>query len=225
MKKILIFVAALTLTLSVSACSTQKKPEENTLQANDTQSTQETEMQTIIEEDTQNSKEATSTALPAYEYQGDNPYVGAISEYMTIELTKDYDEEDVSIPSIIVVGEDDSDPKDIKVWGIFEIYNYDQNGETLECQSGGSYAGLMHITQDKKGKYTVTSFDMVEDGSAFDQSAEKIFGKYSDEFSKKFADDQLKDDTRKEFIKDYVESNQLPITQYKDLGWDPVELK
>ena len=225
MKKILIFLVALTLTLAMAACSSQKQSEENTLQASDTHSTQETEMQTTIEDDTQNATEAASTTLPAYEYQGDNPYVGVISEYMTTELAKEYDEEDVSIPSITVVGEDDSDPKDIKVWGIFEIYNYDQNGETLECQSGGSYAGLMHITQDKKGKYTVTSFDMVEDGSAFDQSAEKIFGKYSDEFSKKFADDQLKDDTRKEFIKDYVESNQLPITQYKDLGWDPVEVK
>ena len=230
MRKTLILLASLILTFSLVACNTQKKPEENTLEKVETQTIQDVEMQTVPEAETQTlekeeMQEATSTNLPLYEYQGDNSYIDAIAEYTTTELTKGYDKADVSIPSITVIETDESDSKDIKVWGIFEIYNYNLKEDTLECQSGGVDAGLMHISKDESGKYNVDSFDKVEDGSDFEPSAKKIFGKYYDAYSKQYADDKERENTREEFIKEYIQSNQLNINQYKDFGWDPVKIK
>lgn len=46
---------------------------------------------------------------------------------------------------------DERDVEDIKVWGDFWVFNYDQVGDTLKCVSGGSHPGLLHIRQTEKG--------------------------------------------------------------------------
>ena len=57
------------------------------------------------------------------------------------------------------------------------MFNYDLNGDTLECKSGGSYPGCIHVKDvldDPRG-YVVTDFEIVGDGSDFAPTAKKIF--------------------------------------------------
>jgi len=213
MRRGLLLTASLAIAVFMAGCGTRtSQPAEETTQ-------------TVIQETTAETTQTnTKGVLPQYVYPEGNSPTAAVADYMLTEFSKNYESTDVSLPSITIIEDEDNDPADVKIWGIFELDNYNLKGDTLETQSGGVYAGLMHITTDESGKYTVTSVDLVEDGSDFDSSAKEIFGKYYDEFMEEYSDDAERAETRKDFIEDYVEANQLPIKQFKDYGWDPVTL-
>lgn len=164
-----------------------------------------------------------STELPAYEYPGPELFYTVLYGYMISEFSKNYSDYDVCIPCPVIVSEDESDKDDIKVYGNFWIYNYNLNGDVLECTSGGSYPGCIHLKSTDEG-YEVTSMDIVEDGSDFDESARKIFGDLYDTFMKDGEDENLREELRAQIIANYVAANGLDITSYKDYGWDPVAL-
>ena len=81
----------------------------------------------------------------------------------------------------------------------------------------------MHLKQVEDG-YEVTAFDEVEDGSDWEPSAKKLFGKHYDAFMKLYSDDKDSEKQRLQVVSEYVKRNNLPITQYQDYGWDPVGL-
>ena len=163
--------------------------------------------------------------LPAYEYPGPEAFYSVVYKYMIDEFGADYEPADVCIPCPIIIAEDESDHDDIRVWADFQIYNYSLNGDTLETQSGGSYPGCMHIksTDDAAG-YEVTEIELVGDGSDYDPTAKKIFGKHYDELVKSGGDEKGREATRAQIIANYVAANNLDIKAYKDYGWDPVSL-
>ena len=147
-------------------------------------------------------------------------------QYLIDELANNYPAADVSIPCPIIVAEDESNKDDIRIWGDFWMFNYDLNGDTLECASGGSYPGCLHVKDvldDPRG-YVVTDFEIVGDGSDFTPTAKKIFGKYYDKFIKIQSDDKERDKVRAQIIANYVSENSLDIKAFKDYGWDPVKL-
>ena len=166
---------------------------------------------------------AEDNALPAFVYPEDDPVLSAVSDYITVELASNYEPADVCIPVIRVVAVDDSKEDDILVWGEFYVNNYDLNGDILETKSGGNYPGCMHLKKEED-VCTVTAFDVVEDGSRYDESAKKIFGDKYEEFTGLSSDDTDRENVRKETIKKYVDINGLNIKAYKDFGWEPVEL-
>ena len=157
----------------------------------------------------------------AYGYGGDDPAVAACYEYMAETVAKQYDAADVSIPSVTIVSTDDTSADEILVAGDFWIFNYNIDGDTLKCVSGGNYPGVMHVSKDT---YRVTDFDQVADGGGFDESAKELFGDNYDAFMDIYGDEVSREESRKLTIKDYVHYNSLEITKYQDEGWDPVEL-
>ena len=122
-----------------------------------------------------------------------------------------------------IVNVDDSDPNNVVVYGDFWINNYNIDGDTLSCVSGGDYPGVMHVSKDG-GAYTVSSFDMVADGSGFEASAKELFGDNYDAFMKVYSDDVTRAEQRTATVSDYVSLNGLEVTQYQDYGWDPVQI-
>ncbi len=163
--------------------------------------------------------------LPPYEYPGPEAFYTVLYRYLIDTFGPHYDQADVSIPCPVIVAEDESNREDIRVYGIFWLFNYDLNGDTLENTSGGSYPGVMHLKSVDTGDgYEVVSMDVVEDGSGYTESAKKLFGEYYDAFSKAVSDDQLREETRAQIIANYVAANDLAITAYQDYGWDPVSL-
>ena len=161
--------------------------------------------------------------LPAYEYPGPELFYSVLYQYLIDELAGDYPESQVSIPCPVIVKQDESDKSDIRVYGNFWIFNYDLNGETLECTSGGSYPGCIHVESTDEG-YKVVSMDVVEDGSGFAESAKKIFGENYDAFMKDGENEKLREELRAQIVANYVAANDLKITSIKDFGQDPVTL-
>ena len=159
------------------------------------------------------------STLPDYSYKGGDPYIGTIAQFMIENMASGYEAHDICIPCITIVDVDDSNPDDVLVWGDFWIYNYNLNGDTLECESGGNYPGLVHVQNG-----LVSSFDVVADGGDYEESAREIFGDRYDKFESIHSDDTTREATRAQFISDYVKEHSLDITKYKDYGWDPVEL-
>ncbi len=163
-------------------------------------------------------------SLPAYEYPGPELFYYVLYKYMTDEFAGQYPQAQVSIPCPVIIEEDFSDKSDIKVYGNFWIFNYDQKGDILENTSGGSYPGCIHVKSTDGGGFEVVSMDIVADGSDFDESARKIFGDHYDKFMKEGQDEKLREQTRAQIIANYVAANNLNITAYQDYGWDPVPL-
>ena len=168
------------------------------------------------------SDSATADAT-AYGYGGDDPIEAAAYKYMAEEIGKNFDKADASIPIVQIVHEDLTNPDEVLVYGGFWVYNYNIDGDTLECVSGGSFPGVMHMAKEGEG-YVVSSFDGVADGSDFDSSARELFGESYDAFMEVYGDDAARDELRKITVSDYVNLNGLDAAQYQDYGQDPVEL-
>ena len=195
--------AGLAATLGLAACNQG---------GTDTASTfAEPEAETVVEETAE--PEATTPAEEpavdgaAYGYAGTDPVEAAVYKYVVEELGKNYDASDASIPVVQIVNVDDSDPNNVVVYGDFWI----------------NYPGVMHVSKDGD-TYTVSSFDMVADGSGFEASAKELFGDNYDAFMKAYSDDVTRAEQRTATVSDYVSLNGLEVTQYQDYGWDPVQL-
>ena len=157
----------------------------------------------------------------AYGYAGDDPVEAACYEYMAETVGKEYESGEVSIPTVNIVHVDYTPEDEVLVYGDFWVENYNVNGDTLECVSGGNHPGCMHVS---KADNTVTAFDQVADGEDFEQSAKDIFGDAYDDFMAVYSDSDARNELRKVTVSDYVNLNGLDIKYYHDEGWDPVEL-
>ncbi len=157
----------------------------------------------------------------AYGYAGDDPAEYAIYKYMAEEMSKDYDTADVSIPVVEIVAADYSQEDEIIIYGDFWVDNYNIEGDTFKCVSGGNYPGVFHMTKD----YQVTSFDVVADGSEFETSAKELFGDHYNEFMVVYGDSNKIAEDRRITVSDYRNLNGLTeVTKMQDEGWDPVDL-
>ena len=168
---------------------------------------------------------ASSAALPAYEYPGPEAFYYDMYKFIIDEFSGDYEKAEVCIPCVQIVAEEMEDPEDNRVYGIFSVFNYNLNGDILECVSGGVYPGVIHVKKDlENGGYVFTKAEIVENGTNYTESAKKIFGDHYDDFEKLSADDKAGEETRAQIIANYVAANDLKISAYQDYGWDPVTL-
>lgn len=151
-------------------------------------------------------------------------YLAAIEKYLVDSIGINYDKTDVSIPSYTMVAVDESNPSDILAWGCYWIENFNIAGDTLKMKSGGSYPGLMHVS-NSDGRFCVTSFECVADGSDFLPSAKRIFAEKYDKFAKLNSDDVARDETRMKAIKEFVAKHNLKVTLVYDYGWPVKPIK
>ena len=146
----------------------------------------------------------------------------AISNYMN-KIGGNYLQGEYCIPYLLIAGNDDSNPEDIKVWGDFWVEKYDQAGDTLKSVSGGSHPGCMHLRKTANG-YEVTQFDAVGDGSNFTPTAKAIFGDRYNAFIALQSNDEAKKAARAKSILDYAADNNLKVSYYQDYGWPAVKI-
>lgn len=166
--------------------------------------------------------EATADTLPMIEQDHDE-YLAAIETYLRT-IGSQYTPGEVCIPSYTVVAINDSDTDYTRVWGDWWVFNYNIVGDTLKCVSGGSHPGLMYLKQNDTHKWTVTSFDQVEDGSRYLPSAKRIFGEYYEAFHKVNSSQEHRDSMRLKQVAYYVKEHNLPVTMLQDSGWPAVPL-
>jgi len=159
--------------------------------------------------------------VAAYGYTGNDPVEAACYKYMAETIGKEFEAADASIPTVNIVYRDDSGDNEVLVYGDFWVENYNIEGDTLKCVSGGNFCGCMHVS---KADNTVTAFDQVADGGEFEPTAKEIFGEHFDDFMKVNSDSDARNALRKKTVSDYVKQYGLDVKYYQDEGWDPVEL-
>ncbi len=150
-------------------------------------------------------------------------YFPAIDRYLADVFGKQYAEGEHCVPMHNIVAVDERNVADILVWGDYWVFNYNQEGDTLKCVSGGSHPGLMHLQQTDKG-FEVTAFDQVEDGSSFLPTAQKIFGDKYEAFQAINSDDKKREKLRADVLSAYVKKHNLTATMYQDYGWPAKKL-
>ncbi len=235
-KKISVFAAVILAAVLAAGCTAPAlepptQPQQQEAAAPEAEAAEEAEAADEVQEEAQPAEESAEAAqeviteLPAYTVPAteEDPYKEAISRYIVEGFGKHYEPADVSIPCVQIVAEETDDPEDIRVIGSYWIFNYDLNGDTLECVSGGSYPGCMHLKQTADG-YVVTSCDVAADGGDYADSMKEICGSWYEKAMEVVSDDVTREEVRTQTIAGYVLENELPITKYKDYGWDPVEL-
>ena len=227
-KKIaLVITAALGLSL-ITACGskTQTTTEATTEATTAAEETTEEVTEEVVEATPDSASSGDAWEYGEYTYTGDDNMLYVVNDYICTEFTKSYDAADVAIPIVNVIDRDGSDPQDIKIYGDFSVYNYNLEGDTLVCQSGGNYPGCFHLKETDAGAgFVVTSFDEVASGSDFDSSAKEIFGDLYEDFSKVYSDNENREFIRKDTIAEYCSSHNVPATKYQDPGNDPVEFR
>lgn len=167
--------------------------------------------------------EAAAVNGAAYGYAGDDPLEYAVYQYLAEEVSKNYDQADVCIPVVNIFHVDYTNDDDVLAFGDYWIWNYNIDGDTLKCSSGGSYPGVFHFKKEGD-TFTVTEFVVVADGDDFDASAKELFGDSYEDFAKTHSDDASREELRRITVSDYVNLNGLDLKYYQDEGWDPVEL-
>lgn len=170
-----------------------------------------------------------TAALPAYSYIGDDPVVGAIiNALLTDGHTDMYMKKpgSVTIPCPIILKTEMIDEAHAKVYGNFWLLTYVRSGEILENISGGENAAIVTI-EKVDGEWRVTAMEEAGDGEEYVADIKRFADGDSDLEAKYFAAEDLKanQEIRTQFIKAYVEGNDLEITAYQDYGWDPIPLK
>ena len=161
--------------------------------------------------------------LPPYEYPGPELFYYDLYKYLIDEYADDYPDAGICIPCPVIIDLDESDRDDIRVYGNFWVFKYVKNGDILECTSGGSYPGVIHVMNTDDG-YEIIGMDVVEDGSRYTDSAKEIFGDRYNDFVKSNGDEEEFKRIRAQIIANYVFDKGLDIKAYQDYGWDPVPL-
>lgn len=145
-------------------------------------------------------------------------YYSAVYQYLQEEIGKQYAEGEYCVPFYEIIAIEETDNEDIKVWGDFWVYIYNQIGDTLLTVSGGNHPGLMHVCKNEKD-YEVIEFEQVADGSDNIPSAKQIFGDKFDSYQTIQADDKTREQLRAEELVNFVKANNLSATFYQDYGW------
>ena len=148
----------------------------------------------------------------------------AVIDYLVNVIGKSYAEGELCITSPFIVSADYGNPEDVKVWGDFWVFNYNQSGDTLKTVSGGDHPGLMHLKKNDSGFFEVTAFEAVEDGAGNLESAKKIFGDQFDAFWEINSNAEKREGLRLQFVADYVKKHDLTVKYLQDFGWPAVAL-
>ncbi len=168
-------------------------------------------------------------ALPEYVYPGEDPIEGAVANYISENAPEYWDDSIISvvIPAPVILKTNSVDDDHVDVYGNFWRMRYKLEGCTLICISGGAAAGIMHLEMIDQ-VWTVASIETAGDGTDYpkdiirfcngDKDLEKAYFSATD-----VQHDPLKT-IRGNFIRDYVEANQLLIDSYQDPYWDAVPL-
>lgn len=168
-------------------------------------------------------KKVSTGTVWQYSYVGiEHSYLEAISEYLAKYDADNLEIADGFIPCITSVEIDNSDENDIKLWGVFDIYNYALSEETLEEKNGKRLIGMFSLKQRKDGKCSVKYSSFAEEGDI--GAIEKLCEGHN------MALEGLKnpvvtEETRRFFISEYVKKSGLKVSAYKPLGGDSLPVK
>lgn len=159
--------------------------------------------------------------LPLFTYSGDDPAIAAICDWFYDDALRDAERGDVWIPAFVLHKQVERDGE-LLVFGNFWSHAYKQNGNMMECTSGGEMPACFHLKKTETG-YTVASVEQARDGADYADSIKAFTRGYPGLYLKFMLDDN-NDQAEIDYMRMYVEDNDLDIRYIKHYGWDPVEI-
>ena len=176
------------------------------------------------ESEEQTDEQATETgATWQYEYAGiEHPYLEAISDYLVEYNDENLEQADGMIPCITSIEIDNDDMSSIKLWGIFDIYNYSLQDGTLVEENGTRLLGMFDLNQEEDGgPCTVNDAVFVNEGDE-DAISELCAG--HDMALAGLTDPKVTQESRRWFISEFVKAAGLDVTQYQMSDGEEVPL-
>lgn len=165
--------------------------------------------------------DAMGQELPPFKYSGSEKYYAEICDYLVKDSEEILAKGDVFIPNITLVDTDETNPEDIKVWGLFEEYSYELEGTTLQTIGSSSVPGLFHL-KTADGGYEVTGWDQRADGAGAEDSLKEICASKDGVYEAFAGVEEKAKDTRPKFVRMYADTNVLEIDSFQDSGQEPV---
>ena len=164
----------------------------------------------------------TEAILPTFVYTGTDTAVAAIWDSYRDDVLASTEMGEVLIPAFIIVKKVEKEDE-LLVFGNFWTHGFVLNGKMLEVSSGGDEPACFHLKPLENG-YEVMSIEKAEDGSDFDESIKAFTKGYPEVYKKLINGQEGREDAIREYLRMYVENNQLDIQYYKEFGWDPVKI-
>ena len=173
-----------------------------------------------LEEYLADSGSADTGSVWQYSYAGvEHPYLEAVSDYLCRYDAENLELSDGMIPCITSVEIDNDDSADIKMWGIFDIYNYSLKDGTLSEDNGKRLLGLFHLSQAEDGTCTVKDASFVEEG---DEQAIEALCEGHEMALEGLKHPKVTEESRRWYISEYVKANDLQVTHYQPKDSDPL---
>lgn len=158
-----------------------------------------------------------------YAFEEPDNLAAAAYDYLAFDYKFDSEAANVVIPYVDIVGVDNTDPKDVLVYGSYYLWEFKKEDDTLVAVSGGHYPGVIHM--ERFGEVENAAYSAFSMDEAFtDSDVEPLFKEHYDAYIKASSDDKKRNAGIAQVVADYVHANNLPVTKYQMFGSDPQEL-
>lgn len=166
--------------------------------------------------------ETEEVMLPTFVYTGTDKAIQAIWDDYQEDVIASMEMGEVLIPAFIIVKKVEKEDE-LLVFGNFWTHGFVLNGNILEESSGGENIACFHLKEIENG-YEVIEVEEAQDGSDYEESIKAFTKGYPGVYLKLMNGSASREDAIREYLRMYVESNQLDIQYYKEYGWDPVKI-
>lgn len=157
-----------------------------------------------------------SVYLWQYQYAGvPNVYLSTICEWLTVYHLDQGIPETGMIPAISVVGVDDSDRNDIRVYCHIAIVDYELDGTSLADVKEEFLTGCMHLQQLSEDEYIVTAAEVLDSGNPTGSAISMTNGDLK--VMQGLLMGSMREAVRAQYVRDFVRTYGLGVDSYKDL--------
>ena len=153
-----------------------------------------------------------------------DPLEAAAYDYLSFDYTNDYDVSNVIIPYVKIVDIDETNPKDVLLYGDYYAWEFKKEGDTLVAVSGGHCPGIIHLESSEEDGDVSYSAIGVMDEAFTDEDTKTLFGKYYESYHEISSDEQIREPKIAQVIADYVAANDLDVIKYRFGGEAAKEL-
>lgn len=173
--------------------------------------------------------EAVGEMLPFFQYNdiygtdGFDAVYAAAYDYLAFEKEKEYEPSHAMVPYVQIVDIDESNAKDVLLYGDYWLWEFEKQDDTLAAVSGGHCPGIIHAERFGEGETAIYSALSMEEALT-DDDAKEMFGEYYDHYQTIASDDKTRDAKVAQVISDYVKTNHLEVSKYQMSEEEPKEL-
>ena len=166
--------------------------------------------------------EAEEEAKTAVAFAGiDNPAVKAAADWLAGFAAENLKSGEGMIPVMSLAKLDDSDEKDVKLYGTYDMNSYTVDGSVLKIDETKRLTGVMHMEKDGDA-YKVSTTEWAEDGSNVKSALKKIVT--DENMYNEMANGTISPELKTWYIGEAVKALGLSVDSYQEKGGQPVSL-